>query len=103
MDEPSRELLLRYVHGDRGAFEALFHQVERDVYLWILRIVREPAAAELARLRPDVLVKGGDYTPERVVGREVVEGYGGRVCVTAYREGASTTRLIDELWSRHAG
>jgi RNA polymerase sigma-70 factor (ECF subfamily) len=50
-DEPGRELLLRFVQGDRDAFEALFHQFERDVYLWILRIVRDRSAAE------DVLVE----------------------------------------------
>ena len=45
-DEPDRELLRRFTHGDRDAFEALFRQFEREVYRWILRIVREPGAAE---------------------------------------------------------
>lgn len=45
-DEPDRELLRRFTHGDRDAFEALFRQFEREVYRWILRIVRESAAAE---------------------------------------------------------
>ena len=45
-DEPDRDLLRRFTHGDREAFEALFRQFEREVYRWILRIVREHAAAE---------------------------------------------------------
>ena len=45
-DEPERELLRRFAHGDREAFEALFRQFEREVYRWILRIVRDPDAAE---------------------------------------------------------
>jgi RNA polymerase sigma factor (sigma-70 family) len=45
-DEPDRELLRRFTHGDREAFEALFRQFEREVYRWILRIVRESSAAE---------------------------------------------------------
>lgn len=45
-DEPDRDLLRRFAHGDRDAFETLFRQFEREVYRWILRIVREPAAAE---------------------------------------------------------
>ena len=45
-DEPDRELLRRFAHGDRDAFEALFRQFEREVYRWVLRIVREPQAAE---------------------------------------------------------
>jgi len=45
-DEPDRELLRRFTHGDREAFEALFRQFEREVYRWILRIVRDRSAAE---------------------------------------------------------
>ena len=45
-DEPDRDVLRRFTHGDREAFEALFRQFEREVYRWILRIVREPEAAE---------------------------------------------------------
>ena len=48
----------------------------------------------LEAIRPDVLVKGGTYTVEQVVGREVVERYGGRVCVTGVHPGVSTTRLV---------
>jgi RNA polymerase sigma-70 factor (ECF subfamily) len=40
------ELLERFAQGDIDAFEALFQQFQRDVYGWILRIVRDPAAAE---------------------------------------------------------
>jgi RNA polymerase sigma-70 factor (ECF subfamily) len=45
-DEPGRDLLQRFVHGDRDAFELLFRQFEREVHRWIMRIVREPAAAD---------------------------------------------------------
>jgi RNA polymerase sigma-70 factor (ECF subfamily) len=45
-NEPDQALLLRFVHGDRAAFEALFRTFEHDVYRWILRIVRDAAAAE---------------------------------------------------------
>jgi len=48
----------------------------------------------LRQIRPDVLVKGGTYTREEVVGREVVEAYGGKVCVTGKVEGASTSRIL---------
>lgn len=44
--EPDAELLGRFVHGEREAFESLFRQFEGDVYLWIVRIVRERASAE---------------------------------------------------------
>ncbi len=40
------ELLERFAADDMNAFETLFHQFQRDVYRWIVRIVRDPAAAE---------------------------------------------------------
>jgi RNA polymerase sigma-70 factor (ECF subfamily) len=45
-DEVPRDLLERFVRGDAQAFESLFRLFERDVYRWILRIVRDPSAAE---------------------------------------------------------
>lgn len=51
----------------------------------------------LERIRPDVLVKGGTYRPDEVVGHEVVEAYGGRVCVTGMVDGISTTAIVDSL------
>jgi RNA polymerase sigma-70 factor (ECF subfamily) len=45
-DEVPRDLLERFVRGDDRAFESLFRLFEKDVYGWILRIVREPGAAE---------------------------------------------------------
>jgi len=40
------ELLERFVADDMDAFETLFRQFQRDVYRWIVRIIRDPAAAE---------------------------------------------------------
>jgi RNA polymerase sigma factor (sigma-70 family) len=40
------ELLQRFVAGDLDAFESLFRQHQRDVYRWIVRIVRDPAVSE---------------------------------------------------------
>ena len=48
-------------------------------------------------LRPDVLVKGGDYTPETVVGRAQVESWGGRVVIVPLTRGHSTSQIIERL------
>ena len=48
-------------------------------------------------IRPDVLVKGGDYTPETVVGREIVESYGGRVVICPRLDGLGTTDLVRRI------
>lgn len=54
----------------------------------------------LEAIRPDVLVKGGTYTVDQVVGHEIVERYGGRVCVTGKQPGVSTTTLVAEIERR---
>ncbi|GAB4300014.1 MAG: D-glycero-beta-D-manno-heptose-7-phosphate kinase [Desulfuromonadia bacterium] len=46
---------------------------------------------------PDVLVKGGDYTREGVVGHEIVEAHGGRVELVAFVDGKSTTNIINRI------
>ena len=51
-------------------------------------------------LRPDVIVKGGDYTPETVVGRDLVESYGGKVAICPRLEGLSTTDLVKKIQER---
>ncbi len=51
----------------------------------------------ITALCPDILVKGGDYTPEGVVGRELVESYGGRVELINFVDGKSTTNIINKI------
>jgi D-beta-D-heptose 7-phosphate kinase/D-beta-D-heptose 1-phosphate adenosyltransferase len=55
----------------------------------------------IASVRPDVLVKGGDYTPDTVVGRDAVEAYGGEVVLVPFVEGISTTNIIDSVLQRY--
>jgi D-beta-D-heptose 7-phosphate kinase/D-beta-D-heptose 1-phosphate adenosyltransferase len=54
----------------------------------------ETPAAIIAMLEPDVLVKGGDYTPDQVVGRDLVEKHGGRVHIVPLVEGKSSSALV---------
>ena len=51
-------------------------------------------AALISKLLPDVLVKGGDYTVETVVGRDEVEAAGGEVVLIPFLEGYSTSNLL---------
>jgi D-beta-D-heptose 7-phosphate kinase/D-beta-D-heptose 1-phosphate adenosyltransferase len=51
----------------------------------------------LEKLRPDILVKGGDYRINEVVGRDAVEGEGGKVIIVPYIEGYSTSSLINSI------
>src|SRR5678815_3608412 len=52
-------------------------------------------------LRPDILVKGGDYTPENIVGAADVISWGGEVKVIPFIEGFSTTKLESKILSLH--
>jgi rfaE bifunctional protein nucleotidyltransferase chain/domain len=48
-------------------------------------------------LRPDVIVKGGDWAEKDIVGAETVRKWGGRVAIMPMIEGASTTNIIDKV------
>ncbi len=52
-------------------------------------------------LKPDVLVKGADYKPNEVVGRDVVESYGGEVVLLPLTDGVSTTKVIEKINRSH--
>ena len=51
----------------------------------------------IRRLRPDVLVKGADYTRAQIAGGDEVESWGGRVVLIPLVEGKSTTALVSRL------
>ena len=51
----------------------------------------------ISAIQPDVLVKGGDWPIEKIIGKDVVEARGGRVVNVPYVEGASTTGIIEKI------
>jgi D-beta-D-heptose 7-phosphate kinase/D-beta-D-heptose 1-phosphate adenosyltransferase len=55
----------------------------------------------LEELKPDILVKGGDYKLDEVVGREIVECYGGQVELIPVIEGYSTTSIANRILQNH--
>jgi rfaE bifunctional protein nucleotidyltransferase chain/domain len=78
--------------GDRAYVLAALAAVDRVV------IFDEDTPLELVRaLEPDVLVKGGDYREETIVGAKEVRARGGNVIVFPLREGHSTTSIIERL------
>jgi len=56
----------------------------------------------ISALKPHILVKGGDYTPEGVVGKDLVESYGGRVELVSFVDGKSTTNIIERVLERYS-
>ena len=51
----------------------------------------------ISAIKPEILVKGGDYTPDTTVGREIVETYGGKVAICPRLEGLSTTEIAHKI------
>jgi D-beta-D-heptose 7-phosphate kinase / D-beta-D-heptose 1-phosphate adenosyltransferase len=64
----------------------------------LVTLFDEDTPLEMIRaLRPDVLVKGSDYTVDQVVGGDLVQGWGGKVVLVTLREGHSTTGTIRRM------
>ena len=50
-------------------------------------------------IRPDILVKGGDWELDKIVGREFVESYGGKVVTIPFEHDVSTSKIIERILS----
>lgn len=57
----------------------------------------------IKKIRPRVLVKGGDWSVDRIVGRDIVEEGGGKVYSIPLLEGYSTTAVVDRIIAMHKG
>lgn len=53
----------------------------------------------ITAIQPDILVKGADWGEDAIVGRDIVEGHGGRVVRLPVAEGYSTTKIIERIKS----
>ena len=82
--------------ADRAWALAALHFIDYVVFF------NEPTPLKLIEiLTPDVLVKGADYQPEQVVGKQWVELHGGKLQLISFVEGYSTTKLIEKTQSKH--
>jgi D-beta-D-heptose 7-phosphate kinase/D-beta-D-heptose 1-phosphate adenosyltransferase len=64
---------------------------------WVVPFSEDTPEDLIRLIQPDVLVKGGDYSPDRIAGAEFVRSTGGEVVVLPYHEDCSTTLLIETL------
>jgi rfaE bifunctional protein nucleotidyltransferase chain/domain len=92
------------VRALKGASRPVMSEAERAEILAALEAVDfvtvfddESPRALIAKVLPDVLVKGGDYRLDEIHGREEVERAGGRVLSLPFVEGASTTGIIERI------
>ncbi|HJP93253.1 MAG TPA: D-glycero-beta-D-manno-heptose 1-phosphate adenylyltransferase [Pyrinomonadaceae bacterium] len=94
----------RTVRELKGPDRPIFDQAERAEIVAALRSVDYVTIFDdvsprnlIAKLLPDVLVKGGDYQLDQIHGREEVEAAGGKVISLPFVDGASTTALISQI------
>ena len=94
----------RSVRALKGAGRPILSERERAEVIAALAAVdyvtvfdEETPRELIAALLPDLLVKGGDWPIDQIVGRAEVEAAGGKVLSLAYLEGASTTDIIDRI------
>lgn len=64
---------------------------------WVVSYAEDTPESLLEALSPDVLVKGGDYSVDQVVGADIVRGYGGEVEVLQLVEDCSTSALVEKI------
>jgi len=95
------------VRALKGPQRPILTQKERAEVLAALECVdyvvifREPTPERIIRaVRPRILVKGGDWAPSTVIGREAVENDGGEVRILPLRPGCSTTAILRRILSR---
>lgn len=94
----------RSVRANKGAGRPVNPQGERAELLLAFGFVdaavvfdEDTPHAIVTRIQPDVLVKGSDWGPDNIVGRDVVEARGGRVVRIELAAGHSTTDLLDRV------
>lgn len=88
----------------KNANRPILPESERSELLAALEMVDyvtsfdEPEPYEVIKeLKPDILVKGGDWPKDKIVGADIMEGQGGRVVVIPYLKGYSTTQIIERM------
>lgn len=64
---------------------------------WVVSFDEDTPERLLRRLKPDVLVKGGDYREDQVVGGNIVKAYGGTVKVLSFFDNCSTTSIVNKI------
>ena len=64
---------------------------------WVVSFEEDTPERLLRRVKPDVLVKGGDYSEDQVVGNQIVKSYNGSVKVLSFYDNCSTTSIVNKI------
>ena len=64
---------------------------------WVIAFSEDTPERLICRVRPDILVKGGDYMSHEIAGNDCVTAAGGKVLILPYREGLSTSNILGAI------
>ncbi len=70
---------------------------------WVVSFDEDTPEELIRQIKPEVLVKGGDYTLDEVVGAPIVKAYGGDVKVLAFLDNCSTTAIVEKIRDQRSG
>ena len=96
----SQESITRLKGPNRPIQDELtrYHMLASLIFVDIVTVFAEDTPYELIKaIQPDVLVKGGDWTPDQIVGSDIVLADGGEVKSLAFVEGFSTTKIEQKI------
>ena len=88
----------------KGSERPIQDELSRKIILIALKAVslviifdEETPERLIEKVKPDILVKGGDYNIENIIGADFVRSYGGKVLTIPYLEGNSSSNIIDKV------
>jgi rfaE bifunctional protein nucleotidyltransferase chain/domain len=92
------------VKSNKGELRPINHQAQRAEVVGSLRSVAHVFIFDelnnnvnIELLKPDLYIKAGDYTADKLTSKHIVESYGGRVEIIPFKEGHSTTSIIEKI------
>lgn len=88
----------------KGPERPIQNEIDRALLIWSLKMVdytfifpENDPIAFLEVLKPDIHVKGGDYTPDQLPEKSIVEKHGGKIVIVPFTTGLSTTSIVKKI------
>ncbi len=88
----------------KGSDRPIQNEIDRALLIWSLKMVdytfifpENDPVEFLEVLKPDIHVKGGDYMPEQLPEKGIVEKHGGKIVIVPFTTGLSTTSIVEKI------
>ena len=80
-----------------GEMDRMFMLATFEFVDYVVKFDEDTPLKLIETIQPDILVKGGDYLSDEVIGKEIVESKGGKLIIIPFDEGQSTTNIINKI------